>query len=346
MSKSKVVTALFVMFAVLPAIATAQQALTGGTRCDLPSVSFWSPPGQQSGAVKVDVEFFLLDIIEVNDRLNRFTLDFTLTLRWQDPRLESAVADSAGCITMLEQVWHPHFIFVNSGEGTGDYDGLVEVLPGAVVQYSKRFTREFSAQLDLRQFPFDSQQLTINIASILYGPDHVIFSASEQGTDMLEGASIPGWRIGEVTSLEPDGPIQTKTSSHSSLAFSVLVERESGYYFWRLVFPLLMISLMAWSVFWLQPTQLGPQVTVATGAVFSMMAFLVSQGQILPSVSYISIADKLIVASVILVFVAFGEAVLTGVLGQAGRIALAEKIDRYARWLYLVAVVVIFSVAL
>ena len=125
------------------------------------------------------------------------------------------------------------------------------------------------------------------------------------------------------------------------LRFTLPVEREYTYYFWRLIFPLALITLMAWAVFWLEPTQLAPQVTVSTGAIFSLMAFLVSQGQILPTVSYLTAADKLIVACVILVFVAFGEAILAGTLAQKGRVALAQSFDRAGRWAYLAAVITI-----
>lgn len=338
--------AALILAASFSTVQAQQSASAGqaGTRCELPDISFWSPPSTNSGFAEVDVDFFLLDIIEINDRLNRFILDFTLTLRWTDSRLAPAVTGRTGCVTLLEEIWHPHFIFVNSGEGTGDYDGLVEVMPGGEIIYSKRFTRQFAADLDLRRFPYDEQELVVNIASMLYGPNDVRFAARENGTDALTGANIPGWSISHLDSSVPDQPIMTKTSSHSSLSYVVTVEREYGYYIWRLVFPLMMITLMAWSVFWLEPSQIAPQITVATGAIFSLMAFLVSQGQILPAVSYITIADQLIVACVVLVFAAFGEAVLTGVLSQAGHVKLARAIDRVGRWVYLSAVVLIIVV--
>lgn len=178
---------------------------------------------------------------------------------------------------------------------------------------------------------------------MLYGPNDVRFAAREAGTEILAGAKTPDWKIGRLASSVAQQPIITKTSNHSSLSYIVHVEREYGYYIWRLIFPLLLITMMAWSVFWLEPSQLNPQISVATGAVFSLMAFLVSQGQILPAVSYITIADRLIVACVVLVFAAFGEAVLTGVLSQTGRVKLARAIDRVGRWVYLSAVLLMIG---
>ena len=309
--------------------------------CSVPALNFWSPPDTESGFVDVEVDFYLLDVVAIDDHRNRFTLDFTLVLWWSDPRLDDLAGGEEACKTLLEKIWHPHMIFVNSGEGASDYDGLVEIFGGGRVAYTKRFTREFAADLDLRKFPYDKQELVVNLTSMLYGPSDVRFVPKNDGAGALDGASIAGWQITGVKSLVPEQPIMARTTSHSSLHLIVGVEREHGYYLWRLVFPLIMITLMAWSVFWLEPSQLAPQVTVATGAIFSLMTFLISQGQILPKVSYISIADWLIVASVSLVFVAFGEAVLTGTLSQRGHVELARKIDRIGRWVYLAIVVLL-----
>lgn len=332
--------------AMLPRPANAQDSYAGSTWCELPDVSFWSPPKSGSEPVKVDVDFFLIDIIEINDRLNRVTLDFTLVLQWNDSRLSDAAAGGAGCMAEMEDIWHPQFIIVNSVDNAADIAHLVEVQPGGNVLYAERFTTELSAQLELQDFPNDSQTLTARVASMQYGPDDVSFTASGDGTDMLDNVSIPGWRVAQSVTHVLDGPIRTKMGSFSTIAFAVQVQRISTFYFWRLIFPLLLISLMSWSVFWLKPSQVAAQMTVATGAVFSMMALLISQGQILPAVSYMTTADKMIVTAVVLVFATFGESVVTAVLEQSGRSTLAEKIDRYSRWPYLVVVLIVFLIAL
>ena len=80
--------------------------------------------------------------------------------------------------------------------------------------------------------------------------------------------------------------------------------------------------------------------SVATGAMFSLMALLVSQGQILPTVFYLSNADVPIVNSLILVSVAIGGSILTGILAQSGKSDLAMSIDRYRRRVYFLLTVI------
>ena len=311
--------------------------------CVVPSARLWSPPKTATEPVRIGVEFFLIDLMEINDKSNSFTIDFVMTLTWRDARLAGAASRDAGCITSLDTIWHPAFIFLNAGESGSDHTGSVEILESGEVIYSRRYTRTFSTDLDMRRFPFDKQTLIVRIASMRYGPDQIEFYGEAALTSFYDEASLPGWTLQALQSNVQVGPITAATTSHSSLEYKIFVERQSAYYFWRLVFPLLLLILMAWSVFWLEPEHLGPQISVAVGAIFSLMGFLVSQGQILPPVSYMTIADILIVISVLLIFIAFGESVVTGSIAQTGDLRLAQRIDRIGLWIYIVVVFLIAS---
>jgi len=306
--------------------------------CVVPSASSWSIPNIGTEPVRIGVEFFLLDLVEINDKLNSFTLDFVMTLSWHDGRLAGVASQGTGCITRLDAIWHPAFIFLNAGESSSDHTGSVELLENGEVIHSRRYTRTFSTALDMRRFPFDKQTLVVRIASMIYGPDQVEFYGEAALTTMYDEASLPGWSLESLQSNMRVGPITAATTSHSSLEYKILVERQSAYYFWRLVFPLLLLMLMAWSVFWIPPEHLGPQISVAIGAIFSLMSFLVSQGRILPPISYMTTADILIVISVLLIFIAFGESVVTGRLAQTGNNHLAQRIDHIGRWIYILVV--------
>jgi len=95
-----------------------------------------------------------------------------------------------------------------------------------------------------------------------------------------------------------------------------------------------LIVFMAGSVFWIDPTELGPQIAVATASVFTLIAFLFSLGYLLPRVSYLTRVDQFVLGSTLLVFSAFGEAILTSKLAREGNPSLSGTIDRWARGIY------------
>ena len=98
--------------------------------------------------------------------------------------------------------------------------------------------------------------------------------------------------------------------------------------------PLTLIVFMAWTVFWIDPQNFGPQVGVSTAAALTLIAFLLSTRQLLPRVEYLTRADVVILGSAMLVFFSLGEAVLTSNLAAGGREDLARSFDRWSRVLY------------
>ncbi len=70
-------------------------------------------------------------------------------------------------------------------------------------------------------------------------------------------------------------------------------------------------------------------------------------GRLLPRISYLTAADLFVYGSVMLVFAALAESVVTSQLTQRDRNAMALRIDWHARWIYwtifglIVAVVVV-----
>jgi hypothetical protein len=183
----------------VPILAVGQSPLAAtAVQCVIPPLNFWSPPTNAGGITTVGVEFFIVDIIAIDDRQGQFTLDFTIGLTWQDSRLDSVAGNAQGCSSQLSEIWDPQLIFVNVAQPANDNEGLVDILPGGNVVYAKRITRRFTVDLKLQDFPFDKQELVVELASLIYGPDDVEFVATESAIGMLESAGFPGWRVGKL----------------------------------------------------------------------------------------------------------------------------------------------------
>ncbi len=199
--------------------------------------------------------------------------------------------------------------------------------------------------MDLDDFPFDTQTLRIELASFEYGPPDVVFALDETATGRMEGAFIGGWDIVTNTSDPDVGPLSSNTRQHTRLEHTIVIERHPGYFLWKFVVPLSFIVLMAWSVFWIDPRAIAPQIGLATASVFSLIAFLIGLREVLPRVDYLTRMDVLVLSMTVLVFLALGEAIVTARLAMKERRDTAIRIDSISRWVYLslfVAVLVLF----
>ena len=152
-----------------------------------------------------------------------------------------------------------------------------------------------------------------------------------------EEFSVAGWSVGAGAASVTTEYLAPQDRDLSRLDLSMEARRESGYYVWRVLFPLGLIVLMASTVFWIDPTAFGPQVGVSTAAVLTLIAFQFRIGQILPRVSYLTRVDLFVLASTVLVFLALAQAVVTGRLAKAGHELRSRAIDRWSRWVYLTA---------
>jgi hypothetical protein len=208
--------------------------------CDVPLSAQRRAPRPAAGPVMVEVEFVLIDVIEVNDAAQTFKVDFVFLLQWKDPRLSAAARSGAtsDCRFRLDGIWHPDVRFVNQRALIRSLGEAVEIDEVGTVRYQRQVLGEFSATLDLREFPFDRQTLRIQAASFEYGPDTIRFAALDQGAGGTRRYSVAGWSVEGNTTDPPVAPLHIGVEEFSRIDHVIAVQRQPGYYLWNFVVPL------------------------------------------------------------------------------------------------------------
>jgi hypothetical protein len=306
-----------------------------------------SRPDPEGVPTKVSVGIVFLDVTKIDDVNQTFTADFYFIYRWSDPRLDVGGEASAPEVRIYEfnEIWNPQLVILNQRNLKDYYDEVFRVDASGNVQYVQRFFGELSSPLDLKDYCFDQQVLPIQIASARYSPKELMLSFNEQLTGQRGVFSIAGWTV-ELDNPQVKGEyLAFQDRDIASIEFPLIGRRHSGYFLIKLLIPLALIVLMAWAVFWIDPSALGPQIGLPTSAVLTFILFNFRIGQVLPRISYLTRIDRFVLGATFLVFMALGEAVTTTMLARKGKEALAKKIDRISRYLYLLlfAIVVIFA---
>ena len=324
------------LFGPAAALAQTPGQEAGPTATDLDT----SRPDPEGVATKISIGVYLVDLSSIDDLKQEFTADLYIVARWRDARLSRPEAASSGLqrTMSLFEIWNPHLDILNRRGSETTLPETVRVDPEGNVEYAQRFRGQFASPMDLRRFPRDRQTLEMKFISLRYGPDELAF----EETRMLrhETFSVTGWQIaqpvGGATPL-----VIPSVSTRAGLTLSLPAKRQGTFYLLTMVLPLTLIALMAWCVFWIDPAWLPSQIAIATSSVFTLIAFRLTLMWSLPKVSYLTIADKFVLAVTLLIFGALGEAVFTGRLAKSGREDLARTVDRWARWLYLSVLAII-----
>ncbi len=305
-------------------------------------------PGPSATPTRVELALVVVEVAEILDADESFAVDFLLRARWRDERLTWNQSDDPEASVYryrLSEVWHPRLLLINDKGLDERVPTQVEVTPDGWVVYRQRFHGLMSTPLALRDFPADTQRLPISVVSATNSPDDVELLVDEELVALLDRTPPAGWslsmedpQIGALRISPADRPTPQVT-------FYVRAQRDPSYFLWTMMLPLTLIVFMAWSVFWMDPSLLPPQVGISTAAVFSMIAYRTALRVTLPKVSYLTKADVFILGCTVLVFFALAHVVAAGRYAKTDREETAHRMDRIGRWAYPITYLVILVVA-
>lgn len=331
---------------LLGLLACAGRAPAAQGDCDVPPELTLSRPDPEGVPTEITVGAYLVDLYQIDDAEQTFSADLFFVMAWRDERLLNVDGRSlAGCRVGLESVWAPRVWVINERQVSRSLGDLVIIEPDGVVEHQQRFQGVFTNRLDLRDFPLDGQTLVMQIVFGRVGTEEISIVQDER-TGAAAEFSIADWTVegGSVT-YEPFR-LATSDQDIPQVTYRVEVRRNRAYYAQKVFLPLILIVCMSWAVFWIDPKLVPPQVGISTSAVLTLIAFLFSLAYTLPRLSYLTRADRFVMGATVLVFFAFGEALLSTGLAGRGREETALRIDRVSRIVFPTAFAAILLYAL
>ena len=300
---------------------------------DLGLAVFNRPVPADGGPTEIRCVIAVLDVDEISDANQNFTVNVYVAAEWNDPR---QAHEGPGRIRKkVSEVWHPHLIFFNRQRSWSTLKGVVEIEPDGDVTYREQFWGDFSQPMNLKDFPFDTQDFELRFVAT--GPEKFgelkIIPAPNSKSFYFETYSVADWKL--IGSRIDTSPLELPTGGKTeSFAFIFTAERLTQHYLIKIIAPLLMIVILSWVVFWLDPKEGGSQLGVAVTAFLTMIAYHVALGSKLPEISYLTRLDIFVFGSTLLVFFAMMEVVVTTGLARTERVALARWLDRVCRLLF------------
>jgi hypothetical protein len=202
------------------------------------------------------------------------------------------------------------------------------------VVYRQRLSGELAVDLDLKDFPFDTQLLPIQIISYQYSPDEIRFSPSARIAANTESFSVEGWSFGQLETKVGEFTVPAVGIARPQMTFIVEAQRNAQYYLLTMFLPMSLIVFMSWTAFWIQPNVVPPRIAISTASIFSLIAFGFSIRLSLPRVSYVTRADLFVIGCTLLVFLALGAAVIGSRWASADKLDRAIRLNAAIRWVY------------
>ena len=288
-------------------------------------MNYPNPLYESEEPTPVKIDLLIEKIFEIEGKKMEFEAFFSLWLDWNEPRLAATLKkfnlfDDKGKRTYLcsynplelwgqaNRLFYPTIEFYNKKTKTnvnlgGDAD-WVDIYSDGNVGTRLRDSAFFAADFDFRRFPFDDQVLQFELWSewpstlVELIPDPISMPVYKETLYTDDGSSIqvPGWKINQVEYYNYDY-VDNDNLPYQGFYLDIYIERQSSYYLFKIILPIIFILTISWSVFWVRGSQLEAKVNVTIVCLLSLIAYNFIIDDELPKLSYLTFLDCFILIS-------------------------------------------------
>ena len=279
----------------------------------------------QPAARPVSLEFFIINVRNVDSVAETFEVDYYLNALWNEPAVQSEPTDWTAA-------WNPMVDSVNAVNPGKQWETFRLVRAGRV-KMEARFASTYNAPMDLRKFPFDRQVLPIVIESSKYHADELRFGYEGESDVKREVAlnpeiHLPEWTIDAVRVRERTSHLSFEGTDWSQFRIELLVSRNYGFYVWRVFMIQILIVMLGFLVHLADPLAFGDRMSFSLTLFLAAVAFSFITAGLIPRISYLTLLDIFMLGSYVVIFVSVAENAVVYQLAGRGRPDAARRLDR------------------
>ncbi|KAF3693807.1 Gamma-aminobutyric acid receptor subunit beta-2 [Channa argus] len=268
-----------------------------------------------------------IDIASI-DMVSEVNMDYTLTMyfqqAWRDKRL--SYSEIAYNLTLdnrvADQLWVPDTYFLNDKKsfvhGVTVKNRMIRLHPDGTVLYGLRITTTAACMMDLRRYPLDEQNCTLEIESYGYTTDDIEFywrggDGAVSGVDRIE---LPQFSIVDYKLISKN--VVFSTGSYPRLSLSFKLKRNIGYFILQTYMPSILITILSWVSFWINYDASAARVALEhyivvllaearITTVLTMTTINTHLRETLPKIPYVKAIDMYLMGCFVFVFLALLE---------------------------------------
>jgi hypothetical protein len=272
---------------------------------------------------KVVVGVYVNDIQQLDLITNSYAMDFYIWFRWTNPDLDP--------VSTME--------FINPFQSWGliatpQYEEPQEMPDGSLYN-SLHIQGQFNTKLPLDKYPFDSQELIVQIEDNTSTANDMVYVADTNGATLNPELVLPGYTLGtprlDIVSqpyVTNFGDVRlTQPEPFSRATIVVPVTRPPFAYTLKLIVPILLIGATAFLLYRIHPSFVEGRIGVAITLLLTLVALQITTNSQLPPVEYLMMIDMLYVVGYLFVILTMWHTVRTSWLAERGQMDLAVSAD-------------------
>ncbi|XP_073464589.1 gamma-aminobutyric acid receptor subunit beta-1 [Lithobates pipiens] len=251
------------------------------------------------------------------DMVSEVNMDYTLTMyfqqSWRDKRLSysgiplNLTLDNR----VADQLWVPDTYFLNDKRsfvhGVTVKNRMIRLHPDGTVLYGLRITTTAACMMDLRRYPLDEQNCTLEIESYGYTTDDIEFywNGGDKAITGVEKIELPQFSIIDYKMVSKK--VVFSTGSYPRLSLSFRLKRNIGYFILQTYMPSTLITILSWVSFWINYDASAARVALGITTVLTMTTISTHLRETLPKIPYVKAIDIYLMGCFVFVFLALLE---------------------------------------
>jgi hypothetical protein len=303
-------------------------------------------PPSNGGPVIVGTSFQLHNIHAINDEAETFQFMGVLTLTWKDKRqafdpdkegIQEKIYQGAYQFNEVSPGWYPQVILVNVSDMFEKHGVILRVLPDGTSTLIETVNATVEADFKMQRYPFDSQRLEAVFVLLGYDSSEVVFEAEPVPVDSsLKKMKISQWQLTAIrnSTAEQSTLYTGKRGISSKFILSIEVQRKPLFIIRLVVFPLALIVLVSWSVFWMERSSLSDRINISFIGILTSVALQMVVSDIMPQISYITIANGFVTLSFFLMCATVVINLIVSEYDKRGKPDVGDLIDYRCRWIF------------
>ncbi|KFR01832.1 hypothetical protein Y956_14121 [Nipponia nippon] len=261
-------------------------------------------------------DFLKVSLIQVTME-NKHGEDYTLTMyfqqAWRDKRLSYNVIPLNLTLDnrVADQLWVPDTYFLNDKKsfvhGVTVKNRMIRLHPDGTVLYGLRITTTAACMMDLRRYPLDEQNCTLEIESYGYTTDDIEFywRGGDNAVTGVTKIELPQFSIVDYKLITKN--VVFSTGAYPRLSLSFKLKRNIGYFILQTYMPSILITILSWVSFWINYDASAARVALGITTVLTMTTINTHLRETLPKIPYVKAIDMYLMGCFVFVFMALLE---------------------------------------
>ncbi|KAK1792602.1 hypothetical protein P4O66_012533, partial [Electrophorus voltai] len=284
--------------------------------------------------VEDKVNIFINSFGSIQETTMDYRVNIFLRQRWNDPRLRLPTDFKSDALTvdpkMFQCLWKPDLFFAN--EKNANFHDVTQenillfIFRNGDVLISMRLSVTLSCPLDLTLFPMDTQLCKMQLESYGYTTKDLVFMWQSGDPVQMDEIALPQFDVkqedieyGNCTKFYPG------TGHYTCVEVIFTLRRQVGFYMMGVYAPTLLIVVLSWLSFWINPDASAARVPLGILSVLSLTSECTSLASELPKVSYVKAIDIWMMTCLFFGFASLVEYAVVQVMLNSPKRIEAEK---------------------